>query len=28
VVGGRTRLYASVAANKPIKIKILTKGDL
>jgi hypothetical protein len=28
VVGGRTRLYASVAANKPIKIKILTKNDL
>ena len=28
VIGGRTRLYASVAANKPIKIKILTKGDL
>ena len=28
VVGGRTRLYASVAANKSIKIKILTKNDL
>jgi hypothetical protein len=28
VIGGRTRLYASVAANKPIKIKILTKNDL
>ena len=28
VGGGRTRLYASVAANKPIKIKILTKNDL
>jgi hypothetical protein len=28
VIGGRTRLYASVAANKPIKIKILTENDL
>ena len=28
VVGGRTRLYAAVAANKSIKIKILTKNDL
>lgn len=28
VVGGRTRLYASVAANKPIRVKVLTKEDL
>lgn len=28
VVGGRTRLYASVAANVPIRVKVLTKKDL
>lgn len=28
LVGGRTRIYASVAAGKPIKIKILTPSDL
>lgn len=28
VVGGRTRIYASVAAGKPIKIKILTPNNL
>ena len=28
VVGGRTRLYASVAASIPIKVKVLTKSDL
>ena len=28
VVGGRTRLYASVAANKPIRVKVITKQDL
>lgn len=28
VVGGRTRLYASVAANLPIKVKVLTKNEL
>lgn len=28
VVGGRTRIYAAVAAGKPIRIKILTPRDL
>jgi len=28
VVGGRTRFYASVAANKPIKTKILKPEDI
>lgn len=28
LVGGRTRIYASVAAGKPIKIKILSPSDL
>lgn len=28
LVGGRTRIYASVAAGKSIKIKILTPSDL
>jgi hypothetical protein len=28
VIGGRTRIYASVAAGQPIKIKILTPKDL
>lgn len=28
LVGGRTRIYASVAAGKPIRIKILTPSDL
>ena len=28
VVGGRTRLYASIAADKPIRIKILKPNDL
>lgn len=28
VVGGRTRLYASVATNLPIKVKVLTTKDL
>jgi hypothetical protein len=28
LIGGRTRIYASVAAGKPIKIKILTPSDL
>jgi hypothetical protein len=28
VVGGRTRLFASVAANVPIRVKVLTKEDL
>jgi len=28
VIGGRTRLYASIAANSPIKIKIIQPSDL
>jgi len=28
LIGGRTRIYASVAAGKPIKIKILKPSDL
>ena len=28
VIGGRTRLYASIAANLPIKIKIIQQSDL
>lgn len=28
LIGGRTRIYAAVAAGKPIKIKILTPSDL
>lgn len=28
VVGGRTRIYASVAAGIPIRIKVITKDDL
>lgn len=28
LIGGRTRIYASVAAGKPIKIKILTPSDI
>ena len=28
VIGGRTRIYASIAADTPIKIKVLTKSDL
>ena len=28
LIGGRTRIYASVAAGKPIRIKILTPSDL
>lgn len=28
VIGGRTRLYASVASNTPIKVKILSPSDL
>ena len=28
VIGGRTRLYASIAANSPIKINIIQPSDL
>ncbi len=28
LIGGHTRIYASVAAGKPIKIKILKPSDL
>ena len=28
VIGGRTRLYASIAANSPIKVKIIQPSDL
>jgi hypothetical protein len=28
VIGGRTRIYASIASNTPIKIKILKPNDL
>lgn len=28
VIGGRTRLYASIAANTPIKVKVLHPSDL
>ena len=28
VIGGRTRLYASIAANTPIKVKVIQSSDL